>query len=68
VRKTKRTVEAAITPEDYAVLERLQALSKKHLSMAAIAGTLLGLAIPQGPKVFGDLFQRALDGKDEPTS
>lgn len=60
MRKNKRTVQAAITAEDYRILERVQALSK-HLSMAAIAGTLLALAIPQGPKVLGDLFQRAID-------
>lgn len=61
MRKNKRTVAAAITPEDYRVLERVQELSKRHLSMAAIAGTLLALAIPEGPKVLGDLYQQALD-------
>jgi len=67
VRKNKRTVVAAITHEDYRVLERLHALSKTHLSMAAIAGTLLALAIPQGPAVFGELFERALrEAQEEP--
>jgi hypothetical protein len=60
-RKNKKVVEAAITPEDRLILERVQALSKGHLSLAAIAGTLLADAIPRGPGILGGLFQQAID-------
>jgi hypothetical protein len=60
-RKNKKVVEAAITPEDRLILERVQALSRGHLSLAAIAGTLLADAIPRGPNILGSLFQQAID-------
>lgn len=60
-RAKKRTVTAAVTPEDYAKLKRMEAETHGIMSLAALSGTLLHFALEEGPETLGKRFREAMD-------
>lgn len=63
-RAKKKTVSAAVTPEDHAILKRMEAETGGLMSLAALSGTLLHFALEQGPEMLGRRLREASDRQE----